>query len=106
MPPNSESSENSVAPSTERLRFLADRMALLMQELVRRDMDYGRFCFEEFFEGEVPDHLRKRNDYDTCLEFVRRMLRRHDEEQKQQRNGTTTGLAVRGDGSGDAEKVG
>jgi hypothetical protein len=82
MPPNNVSDEPKVHPSTERLRFLADRMACLMLELVRRDMDFGTFCHEEFFEGEVADHLRKHKDYDTCLDFVRRMLRKHDAREK------------------------
>ena len=103
MPPNSEKNEPQVAPSTERLRFMADRMALLMQELVRRDFDFGKFCYEEFYVGEVPDHLRKKKDYDTCLDFVRRMLRRHDDEQRKRRS---AGVAVPGDGDGDAAQVG
>lgn len=57
-------------------------MALLMVELVRRDLDYGRFCFDEFFDDEVADHLRKKKYYADCLEFVRRMLRRHDAKAK------------------------
>ena len=53
-------------------------MALLMVDLVRRDMEYGKFCHEEFYEGEIAAHLRKSKEYATCLDFVRRMLRRHD----------------------------
>jgi hypothetical protein len=86
---NSEPKERSAkkGPHTDRLRFMADRMALLMVELVRRDFDFGRFCFEEFYVGEVPDHLRKSKDYETCMEFVRMMLRRHDAEQREKTDG-------------------
>lgn len=58
-------------------------MALLMVELVRRDLDYGRFCFDEFYDDEVADHLRKKREYEICIDFVRRMLRRHDEKARQ-----------------------
>jgi len=70
-------------PHTDRLRFLADRMALLLVELVRRDIDYGRFCFEEFYTDEVADHLRKSKDYKNCIEFVRMMLRKHDQKERE-----------------------
>lgn len=53
-------------------------MAMLMVELVRRDLDYGPFCFEEYYNGEIADHLRKSREYEVCIDFVRRMLRRHD----------------------------
>lgn len=65
-------------PHADRLRFLADRMALLMVELVQRDFDYGPHCFDEFYEGEVADHKRKSREYEICIDFVRRMLRRRD----------------------------
>jgi hypothetical protein len=54
-------------------------MALLMVELVRRDIEYGEFCHEEFFEGEAADKLRQSDYYATCLDFVRGMLRRRNE---------------------------
>jgi hypothetical protein len=58
-------------------------MAMLMVELVRRDFDYGRFCHEEFFTDEIAEHLRGKKEYEVCLDFVRRMLRRHDENEKE-----------------------
>ncbi|KPK74268.1 MAG: hypothetical protein AMJ84_00340, partial [Acidithiobacillales bacterium SM23_46] len=57
-------------------------MALLLLELVRRDFEFGKFCFEEFYEGEIPDHHRKSRDYEICLDFVRMMLRKHDEKER------------------------
>lgn len=54
-------------------------MALLMVELTSRDFDYGRWCFDEFYEGEIADHKRKSREYEISIDFVRRMLRRHDE---------------------------
>ena len=51
-----------------------------MVELVRRDFDYGRYCYDDFFEGEVADHLRKSKEYGVCLDFVRKQLRRRDEK--------------------------
>lgn len=58
-------------------------MALLMVEMVNRDFDYGKFCFDEFYEGEIQDHKRKSREYEICIEFVRRMLRRHDEQSRE-----------------------
>lgn len=57
-------------------------MALLLVELVRRDLDFGPHCFEEFFTDEVADHLRKHKDYEVCIDFVRMMLRKHDAAKK------------------------
>lgn len=62
---------------------MADRMAMLMVDLVRRDFDYGKFCFEEFYVGEIPDHLRKSKEYRVCIDFVRMMLRKHDEQERE-----------------------
>jgi hypothetical protein len=57
-------------------------MALLMVELVRRDLEYGKFCDEEFYEGEIADHLRKSKYYNTCIDFVRKMLRKRNAAEK------------------------
>lgn len=66
----------------KRLAFLADRMALLMLELVRRDFDFGRFCHEEFYTDEIAGYLQQGRDYQVCLDFVRMMIQKHDKEQK------------------------
>ena len=55
-------------------------MALLMVDLVRRDLDYGRFCHDEFYEGELADSMRQSKHYEVSIDFIRMMLRRHDEE--------------------------
>ena len=82
---NSEHKERSAkkGPHADRLRFLADRMALLMVELVGRDFDFGRFCHDEFYEGEVADHKRKSREYEICIDFVRIMLRKHDKQERE-----------------------
>ncbi len=67
---------------TKRLAFLADRMARLMVELVRRDFDYGRFCHEEFYTDEVAGYLQQGKEYQVCLDFVRMMIKNHDKEQE------------------------
>ena len=63
---------------TKRLAFLAERMALLMVELVQRDCDYGRFCHEEFFTDEAAGYLQQGKEYQVCLDFVRMMIKKHD----------------------------
>ena len=65
----------------QRVVFLADRMAMLMVELVRRDFDYGRFCYEKFFTDETAGYLRQGKEYEVCLDFVRMMIKKHDKEQ-------------------------
>ena len=57
-------------------------MALLMVDLVRRDMDYARFCYDEFYDDEVAGYLRQGKDYQVCLDFVRMMIKNHDDKQK------------------------
>lgn len=71
---------NDDKKSNDRLVFLADRMAILMVDLVRRDCDYGRFCHDEFYCDEIAGYLRNGKEYQVCLDFVRNMLRRHDED--------------------------
>lgn len=66
------------AKSSKRLAFLADRVAVLMMELVRRDLDYGKFCYDEFFTDEVAGYLRQGKEYEVCLDFVRIMLKKYD----------------------------
>ena len=63
---------------TKRLAFLADRTALLMVELVRRDLDYGHFCHERFYTDETAGYLKQGKEYEVCLYLVRRMIQRHD----------------------------
>lgn len=67
-------------PQADRLRFLADRLALLMTELVERDLDYGAFCHDEFYTGKRADEVRDSKAYEVSIDFVRKMLRRHDEK--------------------------
>lgn len=57
------------------MRFLADRMAILMVDLVRRDMDYGTFCHDEYYKS---DDVRQSTEYEVCIDFIRKMIRRHD----------------------------
>lgn len=67
-------------PSNKRrVAFLADRMALLMVDLIRRDCEYGRFCHDEFYCDEIAGYLRSGKEYKVALDFVRNMLRRHDD---------------------------
>ena len=73
---------NDEKKQRKRLAFLADRMALLMVELVRRDFDFGRFCHEEFYTDEVAGYLQQGKDYQVCLDFVRMMIKKHDKEQE------------------------
>ena len=65
----------------KRLAFLADRMALLMVDIVRRDFDYGKFCHDEFYTDEIAGYLRQGKEYQVCLDFVRMMIKSHDKKQ-------------------------
>lgn len=67
-----------MAKNDERLAFLADRMAILLVDLVRRDFDYGPFCFDEFFENQMADEIRRSQHYHVAIDFVRKMVRRHN----------------------------
>ena len=64
-----------------RLAFLAGRMALLMVDLVRRDLDYGRFCHEKFYTDEIAGYLQQGKEYQVCLDFVRMMIKQHDKQE-------------------------
>ena len=65
----------------QRLAFLADRMALLLVDLVNRDCDYGRFCHERFYTDEVAGYLRLGKKFEVCLDFVRIMIKKHDKQE-------------------------
>jgi hypothetical protein len=62
----------------DRLRFLADRMALLLCELTNRDVDFGPWCFEDFYNDKAADKMRESKTYEVNIDFVRFMLRKHD----------------------------
>ena len=66
------------AKSNKRIAFMAERMALLLLDLTRRDFEYGKACFEEFYTGEVAGYLQQGKEYKVCLDFVRMMLKKHD----------------------------
>ena len=49
-----------------------------MAELVIRDMEYGDFCHDEFYE---LNRVRDNQYYPVCMDFVRNMVRRKLSEQ-------------------------
>jgi len=57
-------------------------MARLMNELVRRDFDYGRFCHDEFYTDEIACYLKQGKEYEVCIDFVRMMIKKHDQREK------------------------
>lgn len=59
-----------------RVKFLAERMAMLMAELVVRDMDFGEFCYDEWYRLE---RVKDNKHFPVCLDFVRMMLKRADQ---------------------------
>lgn len=76
-------SDGKKRPSNKRrVAFLADRMAILMVELISRDCEYGLFCYDEFYKDELAEKWRESQYYDTALDFVRNMLRRFDENER------------------------
>ena len=68
--------------SDKRLAFMAERMSLLMLELVRRDFDYGRYCYEEFYTDETAGYLQQGKDYKICVDLVRMMIKKHDQRER------------------------
>ena len=66
------------ARSNKRIAFMAERMALLLLDLVRRDFEYGKACFEDFYTDEIAGYLQQGKEYQVCLDFVRMMLKKHD----------------------------
>ena len=93
------------ARSDKRLAFVADRMARLMVDLVRRDLDYGKFCHDEFYTDEIAGYLKQGKEYEVCIDFVRIMIRRHDNEmalaEKKSEAGPEQGLESTSSSSGE-----
>ncbi len=79
-----------------RIKFLADRLAMLMTELASRDMDFGRFCHDEFYTGQVANFVRGRRTFGVCLDLVRNMLRRHDDGMGNDRRAHGEGQSAQG----------
>lgn len=61
----------------ETIKLLADRLALCMTELANRDMDYGKWCFEEFYTDADSELTRHSKTYKVNLDFVRMMVKKH-----------------------------
>ena len=53
-----------------------------MAELVARDLEYGDFCFDDWFDLK---RVRENQYYPVCLDMVRRQLGRHDTRHAQAR---------------------
>lgn len=49
----------------------------MLTELVNRDLDYGPYCYDDYYDSDEAKRLRQTKNYDTAVEFVRNMLRRH-----------------------------
>ena len=62
-----------------RLKLLADRMAILMVEIIERDFDYGDMCFDDFYYGERADEMRRSKHYQVATDLIRSMIKQHDE---------------------------
>jgi len=65
-----------------RLKFLADRMAIVLADIVQRDMDYSDICFDDFYRGERADELRRSKHYQVTFDLVRTMVKNHDKRVK------------------------
>lgn len=76
------SPEKKLQQAEARIKFLADRLARLMVDIVQMQADYGPICFDEFYTDEYADSVRKSKEYEVCLDFVRNMLRRFDENER------------------------
>ena len=72
----------------DRIKFLADRMAILMVDLICREVDYGEFCYEEFYTSVSADVMRESKHYEVALDLVRSMIRKHDVEMAANRHVT------------------
>ena len=71
-------SDNKKQRADERIKFMADRMAILMVEIIELDFDYGDLCFNDFYRGERADEMRRTKHYQVGMDFVRQMIRKHD----------------------------
>lgn len=58
----------------KQVQLLADRYALVLVELVRRDLDYGPYCYDDWYCGEVADYNRKHRYCKMAKEFIRKMI--------------------------------
>ncbi len=66
----------------KRLAFLADRFAVVLVDIVQRDMDYSDICFDDFYRGERAHVMRKSKTYQVTLDLVRSMIKKHDQSMK------------------------
>ena len=66
----------------KRLAFLADRFAVVLVDIVQRDMDYSDLCFDDFYRGERAHVMRKSRHYQVTLDLVRSMIKNHDKSVK------------------------
>ena len=53
-----------------------------MADLVMRDLEYGEFCHDEFYQLK---RVRENQYYPVCMDFVRNMVRRRLIEQEKNR---------------------
>ena len=65
---------------TERVAFLADRMAILLVICKSRTGDWNPWFREGMYEGPTGEEIRGWPDYQTAKDIIREMLRRHDNE--------------------------
>lgn len=53
-------------------------MAVVLVDIVHRDMDYSDICFDDFYKGERANELRLSKHYQVVLDLVRSMIKNHD----------------------------
>lgn len=63
----------------QQVKFLAERLAILMVYCQSYSGDYLTWMREHLYTGDSGEELRSTADYRTALGAVRNMLRRHND---------------------------
>ena len=54
-------------------------MAIVLVDIVYRDMEFSDICFDDFYRGERANELRLSRHYQVGLDLIRTMVKNHDE---------------------------
>ena len=74
---------NENSRQLEQLRFLTDRMALLMVICKSRTADWNPWFRENLYTGDTAEEMRDWPDYKVAKSIIGHMLRRNDNENNQ-----------------------
>lgn len=72
--------QNKKPTDSERLAFLADRMAILMVVCKSRTLDWNPWFRDGLYDGDAGEEIREWPDYRTAKDVIRNMLRKFGNE--------------------------